>query len=159
MDRRRGYRPVIGWLPERDKDGEEITPERFGPGGARRENGTLCALVEHIDVLPYGEPTYSERPRELSPQAQRMIREFVDVTWNNVIAPIGRATWAEFQDWRLERKLRRIDERRRRRAAVDHRRDDSGATTAEAPATQDAPRLHLVIDGVEPNDAANADVA
>lgn len=81
---------VVGRVAKRDKDGNEITNESLGRGGARREDGTLSALVFDLETLPddddsppYDDETSTEAAK-LSPEQQLELFElfvrFLEVT-------------------------------------------------------------------------------
>lgn len=51
MNDNEDYIPVVGKMPRFDNDGREVTNEILGAGGARRDDGTLSAMVDDLQIF------------------------------------------------------------------------------------------------------------
>lgn len=65
---------VKGRLPKRDKNGNEITLDSLGSGGARRDDGTLSAMVTDLEVQGDGDGPGIERHDELANHGEASLR-------------------------------------------------------------------------------------
>lgn len=48
MNGNEDYISIVGKLPRFDNDGSEVTNEMLGPGGVRRDDGTLSAMADDL---------------------------------------------------------------------------------------------------------------
>lgn len=68
-DDNRDYDVVKAKIPKRDKAGNDISSDKMGPGGRRKEDGTLSALAYDFELVEdskdFGPDDTEEMLREL----------------------------------------------------------------------------------------------
>lgn len=106
---------VGGWMSRVDNDGREVTNEILGPGGARRDDGTLSSMVRDLEILETEEsscdPSDEDPPLpELLFTAGVSLAGGIAIGWT---LPKVKQWWMESAQPELQK---RKEERRRKKA-------------------------------------------
>ncbi len=119
---------VVGKLPRHDKDGNEITKDSLGSGGARRENGTVSALVFDLKTLPEDTDTSRAGPKLSTEQQIDLFMRALEIA-----VPVAQKAAPHVRTWWVERaapasreRLRRVTQRLR---PLNEKADGQGPTT------------------------------
>lgn len=87
---------VKGRLPKRDKNGNEITSDSLGSGGARRDDGTLSAMVTDLEIQGDGDGPGVERRDELVNSGEASLRRSLI---DQHVAPAAGQAAGVLSDW------------------------------------------------------------
>jgi hypothetical protein len=83
----RDFDYVIGKLPRKDKDGNDVTRDRMGKGGRHRENGTFSVMpydlkvVENDPAKPFPRPQPQVIVRNQYVEVERPVTRYEDLSW------------------------------------------------------------------------------
>lgn len=87
MEDNRDFDYVIGKLPRKDKDGNDVTRDRMGKGGRHRENGTFSVMpydlkvVENDPAKPFPRPQPQVIVRNQYVEVERPVTRYEDLSW------------------------------------------------------------------------------
>lgn len=87
---------VKGRLPKRDKNGNEINSDSLGSGGARRDDGTLSAMVTDLEIQGDGDGPGIERRDELMTRGEASLRKSL---FDQHVAPAAGQAAGVLFDW------------------------------------------------------------
>ena len=74
MEDNKDFDYVVGKLPRKNKDGKDITEDKIGKGGRRRDDGTVSSMVYDLEVVDNNPLEKVDKPDP----PQRVHREYVE---------------------------------------------------------------------------------
>lgn len=95
MDDAEDFMRVEGKVPRRDKDGNDITNQSLGSGGARRDDGTLSALAYDLEPLSEGDESPTQQPSP-GPSVPPWL---VELILRDVVIPAAKAGYPHLKAW------------------------------------------------------------
>lgn len=113
MDKNKDYDVIVGKVPRKDKQGNDITGDKLGAGGRRRNDNTYSGVAYDLEIV--GEDTRlvrnndrgstTKRYEDFSPGGQLLI-DVADIIITKTVDCLTDKVISSFEQWLLDRKIK-----------------------------------------------------